>query len=124
VLIPHRFPADLSWERCAAIQQRFADNRALAEALGAPRAGPSFLVGWLVCGRCGRRWRAAYGGKANHVRSTGMRATIDDGVPGCRSLAGAFLERCVAAQVLQVLQPASLALRMAAAQALRAARAQ
>ena len=94
----------------------------MAEALGAPRDGPSFLVGLRVCGRCGRRWLAASGGKAHHVRSPCMRATIDDGVPGCLSRAGAFLERCVAAQVMQGLQPASLAWSMAAEQTLRAAR--
>ena len=65
---------------------------------------------------------AAYGGKAHHLRSTCMRATIDDGGPGCRSRAGAFLERFVAAQVMQVLQPASRELRRAAEQALRAER--
>src|SRR5256886_6689446 len=124
VLIPNRFPAYLSWERFAAIQQRLADNRAIAEALGAPRAGPSLLVGLLVCGRCGRRLMAAYGGKANHLRYTCMRATIDYGAPGCLSLAGAFLERFVAAQVMQVLQPASLELSMAVEQALRAEREQ
>src|SRR5438876_4967976 len=32
VLIPNRFPAYISWERFAAIQQRLADNRAIAEA--------------------------------------------------------------------------------------------
>jgi hypothetical protein len=67
---------------------------------------------------------AAYGGKANHLRYTCMRATIDDGVPGCLSRAGAFLERFVAEQVMQVLQPASLELSMAAEQALRAEREQ
>src|SRR5215831_14368801 len=53
-----------------------------------------------------------------------MRATIDYGAPGCLSLAGAFLERFVAAEVMQVLQPASLELRMAAEQTLRAEREQ
>src|SRR5438132_14347350 len=77
VLIPNRFPAYISWERFAAIQQRLADNRAIAEALGAPREGTSLLVGLLVCGRCGRRLLAAYGGTANHVRYTCVRATID-----------------------------------------------
>jgi hypothetical protein len=122
VLIADRFPADSSWERFAAIQPRLADNRALAEALGAPREGPSFLVGLLVCGRCGRRWRAAYGGKAHHWRSTCRRATMDSGVPGCLSRAGAFLERFVAEQVMQGLPPAALELRMAAEQPLRAER--
>jgi hypothetical protein len=32
VLIPNRFPAYISWERFAAIQQRLADNRAIADA--------------------------------------------------------------------------------------------
>ena len=32
VLIPKRLPASISWERCAAIQPRVADNRASAEA--------------------------------------------------------------------------------------------
>lgn len=64
----------------------------------------------------------AYGGKAKYLRYTCMRATIDDGAPGCLSLAGAFLERFVATQIMQVLQPASLELSVAAEQALRAAR--
>ena len=67
---------------------------------------------------------AAYGGKANPLRYTCMRATSDYGAPGCLSLAGAFLERFVAEQVMQVLQPASLELSMAAEQSLRAEREQ
>ena len=51
---------------------------------------------------------AASGGKTNHLRYTCMRATIDYGAPGCLSLAGTFLERFVATQLMQVLQPASL----------------
>jgi DNA invertase Pin-like site-specific DNA recombinase len=122
VLIPDRFPAYISWERFAAIQQRLADNRAIADGLGAPREGPSLLAGLLVCGRCGRRLMAAYGGTSNHLRYTCMRATIDYGAPGCLSLAGTFLERFVATQLMQVLQPASLELSVAAEQALRAER--
>src|SRR5262245_10230875 len=65
---------------------------------------------------------AAYGGKATHLRYACMRATIDDGAPGCLSLAGAFLEHFVATQIMRVLQPASLALSVAAEQARRAER--
>jgi len=32
VLIPNRLPASISWERCAALPQRVADNRAIADA--------------------------------------------------------------------------------------------
>jgi DNA invertase Pin-like site-specific DNA recombinase len=124
VLMKGRFPAYISWERFDAIQQRLANNRALAEALGAPRAGPSLLGGLLVCGRCGRRLTPAYSGKANHLRYTCMRATIDYGAPGCLSLSGAFLDRFVVKQLMAVLEPASLELSIAAEQALRAERAQ
>jgi hypothetical protein len=122
VLLPHRLPAYISWERCAAIQPRWADNRAIADALGAPREGPSLWGGLLVCGRGGRRLMAAYGGKAPHLRYTCRRATLDAGVPGCLRLAGACLERFVAPQSMQGLQPASLALSVAAEQALRTER--
>jgi hypothetical protein len=123
VLLPDRLPAYSSWERFAAIQQRWADNRASAEALGAPRAGPSLLVGVLVCERCGRRLMAADGGQANPLRDTGMRATIASGAPGGLSLAGAFLERFVAEQIMQGLQPASFEWSVAAEPALCAERA-
>src|SRR4029453_11055860 len=46
------------------------------------------------------------------------------GAPGCLSLAGTVLDNFVAAQGMQVLAPASLALSLAAEQALRAERAQ
>jgi DNA invertase Pin-like site-specific DNA recombinase len=124
VLIPDRFPASITWERFASIQQRLADNRAIAASLGAPREGPSLLVGLLVCGRCGRRLLAAYSGKANRLRYTCMRATMDDGAPGCLSLAGAFLDDFVAEHLLCVFQPASLELSLAAEQALQAERTQ
>ena len=124
MLIKDRFPAYISWERFACIQQRLADNRSIAAALGAPREGPSLLGGLLVCGRCGRRLLAAYSGKANRLRYTCMQATMSYGAPGCLSLAGTVLDDFVAEQVMQVLAPASLELSLAAEQALRAERAQ
>jgi DNA invertase Pin-like site-specific DNA recombinase len=124
VLLHDRFPAYIRWERFASIPQRLADNRAIAAALGAPREGPALWGGLLMCGRCERRLAPAYSGKANQLRYTCMRATIDYGAPGCLSLAGAFLDDFVAEQLLAVLQPASLELSLNAAQALRAERAQ
>ena len=120
--IKDRCPASISWQRCEAMQQRLANNRSLAQAQGAPREGPSLLGGLLRCGRCGRRLAPSYSGKANHLRYTCLRATIDYGAPGCLSLSGAFLDDCVVAQLMAMLQPASLELRIAAEHALRAAR--
>ena len=124
VLIKGRFPAYINWDRFESIQQRLADNRAIAAALGAPREGPALLGGLLVCGRCARRLMPAYSGKTNPLRYTCMRATIDYGVPGCLSLSGAFLDDFVVAHIMQVLQPASLELSIAAEHALRTERAQ
>lgn len=123
VLLKDRFPAYISWERFGAIQQRLADNRAIAAALGAPREGPSLLGGLLVCGRCGWRLLPAYSGKANRLRYMCGRAAIDYGAPQCLSLAGSCLDALVVEQIFRVLQPASLALSMAAEQELRAERA-
>ncbi len=122
--IKDRCPASISWQRCEAMQQRLANNRSLAQAQGAPREGPSLLGGLLPCGRCGRRLAPSSSGKANHRRYTCWRATIDDGAPGCLSLSGALLDAWVVAQLMAVLQPASVALSIAAAHAVRAARRQ
>jgi DNA invertase Pin-like site-specific DNA recombinase len=124
VLIKDRFPAYISWERFEAIQHRLANNRAIAEALGAPREGSSLLGGLLVCGRCGRRLIPAYSGKANRLRYSCSRGVSDYGAPLCLSLSGAFLDRFVVEQIRHVLQPASLELSIAAEHALRTERAQ
>jgi hypothetical protein len=58
------------------------------------------------------------------LRYTCMRATIDYGAPVCLSLSGAFLDDFVVAQLMAVLQPASLELSLAAEHALRAERTQ
>jgi DNA invertase Pin-like site-specific DNA recombinase len=124
VFIKDRFPAYITWERFDSIQQRLRNNRSIAQARGAPRAGLSLLGGLLYCGRCHRRLAPSYGGKANHLRYTCMRATIDYGAPICISLAGAILDDFVVEQIMGVLQPASLELSIAAEHALRAERTQ
>ena len=103
--------------------QRVANHRRLAHAQGTPREGPALLGGVLVCGRCGRRLLPAYRGKGDRLRSTCMRATIDDGAPGCLSLSGVFLDDFVVEQRMAVLTPASVAWSIAAAHAVRAERA-
>jgi hypothetical protein len=124
VCIKDRCPASISWQRFEAMPPRLANKRSLAQAQGAPREGPSLLGGLLQCGRGGRRLAPSSSGKAHQLRYPCWRATIDSGAPGCLSWSGAFLDAWVVAQRMAVLQPASLALRIAAAHALRAARRQ
>jgi len=77
VCIKERCAASISWPRFEAMPQRLANHRSLAQAQGAPRAGPSLLGGLLWCGRCGRRLAPSDSGKANPLRYTCLRATID-----------------------------------------------
>jgi DNA invertase Pin-like site-specific DNA recombinase len=124
VLIKDRFPAYITWERFASIQHRLANNRSIASAQGAPREGPALLSGLLRCGRCHRRLTPTYGGSTNRLRYTCLRNTVDYGAPQCFSLSGAILDAFVVAQLMVVLQPASLELSMAAEEAVRAERSQ
>ncbi len=123
VLLRDRFPAYISWEQFEANQQRLADNRARAEARGAPRPGPSLLGGLVVCGRCGRRMVISYGGPASRLRYSCTRATSDYAEPACQSLAGRFLDELVAEQVLRALEPAALEVSLQAADDLERERA-
>jgi len=123
VFLKGRFPAYVSWERFEAIQKRLADNRAAAEAPGAPREGPALLSGLLVCGRCHHRLMPSYSGQARVYYSC-SRAMVDYGEPLCQSLSGRFLDRFVVEQMMQVLQPAGLELSLAAEVELRGQRQQ
>ena len=122
VLLKDRFPAYIFWERFEAIQKRLADNRTIAEAMGAPREGSALLAGLLVCGRCDRHLMVSYGGPNNYLRYSCGRAVIDYGEPVCQSLSGQVLDDFVAEQVLKVLQPAALELSLAAEAELRGER--
>jgi DNA invertase Pin-like site-specific DNA recombinase len=121
VLLKDRFPAYISWERFEAIQKRLAENRAASGRLGAPREGPSLLAGLLVCGRCGHRLTVHY---SPRLRYACDRAKNDYAEPMCLGVAGELLDAFVAEQVLEVLQPASLELSLAAEADLRGQRQQ
>ena len=119
VLLKDRFAAYIAWDRFAAIQKRLADNRAVAEAMGAPREGSSLLAGLLVCARCERHLTVCYGGPHSYLRYSCSRAVIDYGQPVCQSLSGQVLDDFVAEQALKVLKPAALELSLAAEAELR-----
>jgi Recombinase zinc beta ribbon domain len=116
VLLQGRCPAYISIERFEAVQQRLADNRGRAEAMGAARNGPSLLGGLLVCGRCGQRLMVAYSGKSNRLRYSCLRLAIEYAEPACLALAGKRLDELVEAEVLKALQPAAVELSLAASE--------
>jgi DNA invertase Pin-like site-specific DNA recombinase len=114
VLIRDRLPADISWERFQAKQERLAANRARHSSAGAPRRGASLRGGLVSCGRCGRRMTIRYSGRAKrhwYACTHGCAVYAD---PPCQSLSGPILDELVAHQILQAVEPAALEASLAA----------
>jgi DNA invertase Pin-like site-specific DNA recombinase len=116
VLLPNHCPAYISAEQFWANQERLQQNRARADALGAPRQGPALLSGLLRCGRCGHRMVVNYNNAKNGLRYNCYSALVCYGEPECQSLSGKRLDALVAEQVLAALEPAALELHLAAAE--------
>jgi hypothetical protein len=114
VLVRDRFPAYISWEQFEDNQARLAQNQARSTSMGAPRSGPSLLGGLVYCGRCGQRLMVQYSGRANRLRYQCGRAAQQYGEPLCLGVVGHDLDDFVVDRVLQVLEPASLELSLAA----------
>ncbi|MEM9364643.1 MAG: recombinase family protein [Planctomycetota bacterium] len=119
VLIRDRFDAYIDWETFERIQQKLRENSHLGTTLSAPRHGPSVLAGLVVCGRCGHRMLVQYANvrKENptgSLRYSCQREAIDYGGELCQSLSGESLEAFVIERLLQVVEPASLEVSLAA----------
>ncbi len=121
VLIKDRLPAYISWEQYERNQRQLDANT--AQALGAPRQGPSLLSGLLICGRCGLRMATQYNNNGRGLRYVCSRMATDYGEPMCQSLAGAPLDSLISTMVLQALEPSSLELSLKLAEDLEAERA-
>ena len=115
VLLKDRLPAYISWEHYERNTRRLAENRARADAMGAPRAGASLLQGLLVCGRCGRRMTVRYDKQGRHVYLC-ERLKSDYGGQSCQRVSGPPLDGFVVRGVLGALEPAALELSLAAAE--------
>ena len=117
-LLPDRCPAYLSWEQYERNVARLAANRNRATTLGTVRKGAALLAGLVGCGRCGNRLGVHY--QHSHGRPTPF--TYDCvarrnsyGEPLCQHVAGPCLDEFVSRHVLAALEPAALALSLAAA---------
>lgn len=121
VFLKDRLPAYISWERYERNVARLAENRARAEAMGAPRSGASLLQGLLVCGRCARRMTVRYDKQGRHVYLC-ERLKTNYGGQTCQRVAGPPLDEFVVVEVLRALEPAALELSLAAAERLEEGR--
>ena len=115
VLLKDRLPAYISWEQYENNLRRLEDNRAVAEARGAPRDGDSLLQGLVVCGYCGARMTVHYHASHRRYSYVCARQATDYGGSPCQYICGAPLDRLVSGDVLEALKPAALDLSLEAA---------
>lgn len=110
-------PAYLAWDDFVANRKTLSDNcisRSAPERHGAARTGCALLQGLVLCGRCGHRMHAAYGGRGRIARYV-CASPIQQGrtTSLCWSVAAAGVDGAVVARVLGALTPEALALSAA-----------
>jgi DNA invertase Pin-like site-specific DNA recombinase len=117
--IVHRdhHPAYISWEQYVSNEKTLQENRPhrlAPERHGASRKGDALLQGIVLCGRCGHRMHAVYGGKLRHARYW-CNSPIQRGeaMRSCWSVAAADIDREVTRLVLSVVQPPEIELGLA-----------
>jgi len=101
-----------------------ADNRAVADARGAPRNGNSLLQGLVVCGYCDARMTVNYHGSDKRYSYLCTRQNTVYGGSSCQCLSGAPLDGFAAEKVLEALEPAALELSLEAAKNIESERAE
>src|SRR5215216_3838724 len=112
VLLKDRRPAYISWEPTRKNLGQLADNRALADAKGAPRNGNSLLQGLVACGRCGARMTVNYHGNDRRYSYVCTRQNTVYGGSSCQCLSGVPLDEFAEEKVLEALEPAALELSL------------
>jgi len=115
--IEDHHPGYISLETFERNQQRIAENRRSDATTGAPREGESLIHGLLLCGRCGRKMKVAYGKGCRATFYRCVRKRQDLASPVCQSLGARRLEQALERLVLEALEPLGLEAMIEAAQA-------
>jgi DNA invertase Pin-like site-specific DNA recombinase len=113
VFLPDNHPAYISWDQYQNNLCRLQQHPTPGPRPGPARTNVGLLAGLVVCGQCGCRMQTRY---TRYLQYACQRHAMDQAGPLCQSLAGARLDQLVAAQVLEVVTPASLELSQRAAQ--------
>ena len=115
----------IDWDEYVANQERLARNRTCTETTvlsGPAREGLALLQGLLLCGRCGRRLSVRYRGNGGiaptYLCNWRRREALD--TRDCLCVRCERLDEAVTEQVLAAMQPAELALAVAALEELEA----
>ncbi|WP_236655672.1 zinc ribbon domain-containing protein [Streptacidiphilus carbonis] len=126
-MIEGALPAYITVERWRANRERMAANASTRFTPGALRSGCGLLAGLVHCGRCHQRMAMMYhserGWRAAAYACTGGHSTY--GEPHrCQTVTAHYVDRQVAAWLLEALAPAGLEVALQAADHLEAERAE
>jgi DNA invertase Pin-like site-specific DNA recombinase len=108
VLIKCHHQGYISWEEFERNQCLIADNanRRSNMGRGSIRRGEALLAGLFRCARCGRKLKVAYSGKGGPTQRYVCRGASNDiAASCCISFGGVRVDRAVAQEVLDRLQP-------------------
>lgn len=116
-MIPNRHEGYLSWADHERNLGLIADNAKGKNPMsrGALRRGEALLAGMLRCGHCGRKLHVAYSGKDGNTGRYNCRGGANNhGGDPCISFGGMRIDRDVAAEVIERLQPLGIEAALAA----------
>jgi len=123
VSIRDHHPGLIDWQRFEQIQERLSANttRRGMGVMGPAREGAALLQGLAYCGQCGRRMSVAYTGRGGRFGQFVCRRFRDDRgwESFCQVLGGRWIEQSVVRAFLEVVQPASVEIALAALAGLR-----
>jgi DNA invertase Pin-like site-specific DNA recombinase len=116
VLIKDHHEGYVSWEEFERNQRLIADNanRRSNMGRGSIRRGEALLAGLFRCARCGRKLKVAYSAKGGPAQRYVCGAFSDRVDSRCISFGGMRIDRAVAQEVLDRLQPLGLEAAIAA----------
>ena len=108
VLIKNHHEGYISWEEFVRNQELIADNANGKSYLGrgSVRRGEALLPGLFRCARCGRKLQVCYGSRGTHTRRYACRGAFSARAEmSCISFGGMRVDRTVAQEVLERVQP-------------------
>jgi len=116
VLIKGHHEEYVSWEEFQRNQRLIADNanRRSNMGRGSIRRGEALLAGLFRCARCGRKLKVSYGAKGGPAQRYVCGAFSDRVEGRCISFGGMRIDRAVAQEVLDRLQPLGIEAAIAA----------
>jgi DNA invertase Pin-like site-specific DNA recombinase len=121
VLIKHHHEGYISWEEYERNLRLIGDNANGKSYLGrgSIRQGGALLPGLFRCARCGKKLQVSYGGKKSHSQRYACRGAFSERAElSCISFGGMRIDRAVASEILERIQPLGIEAAIAAANTL------